>query len=153
MSKESFHQVHTNWASTNGTANLLYDRTHIVSINDKQSLQLTTANPLRGDSSKWNPEDLLVAAVSSCHMLSYLYLCAKEGIVVTGYQDIAAGTLTEVGPDKSVITGVVLQPEVTVAQEAMKARALELHHAAHEICIIANSVNFEVSCQASCKLQ
>src|SRR5690242_8058638 len=104
MKQETYHHVHTSWSSDKGTADLLYNRTHTVSVPDKEALQLTTANRLRGDQSKLNPEDLLVAAVSSCHMLSYLYLCAKEGIVVTNYQDEAVGTLSELNADQSVIT-------------------------------------------------
>ena len=79
-----------------GTKNIrAYDRSHTVTIEGKPALQLTTDNPYVGNSSKLNPEDLLVSAISSCHMLSYLYVCALEGIVITAYTDTATGMMIE----------------------------------------------------------
>src|SRR5688572_24663799 len=78
---------------TNGVRN--YERSHTISIKGKPQLFLTTDNPAVGDKSKLNPEDLLVTAVASCHMLSYLYVCALEGVVVTAYTDEAEGIMLE----------------------------------------------------------
>lgn len=97
-----------------------------------------------GDPERWNPEELLVASLSQCHMLSYLALCALKGVVVTGYEDAARGTMVESAGTAGHFTEVVLAPVVTVADETMVARATELHEAAHRACFIANSVNFPV---------
>jgi organic hydroperoxide reductase OsmC/OhrA len=130
-----------------GTSGLkTYDRSHTVTIEGKPQLFLTTDNAAVGDKTKLNPEDLLVTAVSSCHMLSYLYVCALEGIIVTSYIDHATGTMVEYEAGGGQFQEVTLNPVVTVAETSMIDKANELHHKAHEICYIANSVNFEVRC-------
>lgn len=134
-----------------GTSGLKdYDRSHTVTIAGKPELFLTTDNPAVGDKTKLNPEDLLVTAISSCHMLSYLYVCALEGIVVTEYSDNATGIMLDHGATGGQFKSVTLNPEIVVAHESMISRAIELHHKAHEICYIANSVNFEVNCIPTC---
>lgn len=135
----------------NGTASVRgYERSHTVSIHGKPNQYLTTDNKLVGDSSKLNPEDLLVTALSSCHLMSYLYLCALEGIVVTDYVDNATGVMVENDKGGGSFREVILNPVVTVKDSSMIDRAIELHHKAHEICYIANSVNFEVRCNPAC---
>jgi len=135
-----------------GTKNVrTYDRSHTVSIAGKPELYLTTDNPAVGDKTKLNPEDLLVSAISSCHMLSYLYICSMEGIVVTEYIDHATGLMIEKESGGGGFKEVILNPEVVVAHESMVQKAIELHHKAHEICYIANSVNFDVKCNPICK--
>ncbi len=101
-----------------------------------------SADPaFRGDPARHNPEELLVASISSCHMLWYLALCAGHGVTVTAYEDNASGTLTEAEGGRFV--EVRLKPKVTLgAGDAEKAR--QLHEAAHQRCFIANSVNFPV---------
>jgi organic hydroperoxide reductase OsmC/OhrA len=136
-----------------GTKNVrAYDRSHTVSIQGKPELFLTTDNAAVGDKSKLNPEDLLVSALSSCHLLSYLYLCAMEGIVVTSYTDNATGIMIEEASGAGSFKEVTLNPIFSVTDESMVERAIELHHKAHEICYIANSVNFEVRCNPSCSV-
>lgn len=137
-----------------GTKNVrTYDRSHTVSIEGKPELFLTTDNPAVGDKSKLNPEDLLVTAISSCHMLSYLYVCALEGIVITAYTDHATGIMIEKAGGGGSFKEVTLNPLCFVADESMIEKAIELHHKAHEICYIANSVNFEVKCNPICKME
>ena len=97
----------------------------------------------RGDPTRWNPELLLVAALSDCHLLSYLHLCAVHGVVVTAYRDEASGVMEQTG-NGGRFTEVVLRPRVTVADESMIEAANSLHHEAHENCFIASSVNFPV---------
>jgi organic hydroperoxide reductase OsmC/OhrA len=136
-----------------GTKNVrTYDRSHTISIEGKPDLFLTTDNPAVGDKSKLNPEDLLVSAISSCHMLSYLYLCSMEGIVVTAYHDNATGIMIEKESGGGSFKEVTLNPTVYLAHENKIEKAIELHHKAHEICYIANSVNFEVKCNPICKI-
>ncbi len=90
------------------------------------------------------PEELLIAALSECHLLSYLYACVKVGVVVTGYEDDASGTLQEDGNGGGAFTEVVLRPRVRVADESMIEAARAAHRPAREWCFIANSVNFPV---------
>ena len=147
MEHQHNYELTTVWTGNNGegTKNVrTYDRSHTVSITGKPDLLLTTDNPAVGDQSKLNPEDLLVAAISSCHMLSYLYLCAMDGIIVTSYTDKATGIMIEQVRGGGSFKDVELNPEVQVADKSMVPKAIELHHKAHEICYIANSVNFEV---------
>jgi organic hydroperoxide reductase OsmC/OhrA len=135
-----------------GTKNVrAYDRSHTVSIAGKPDQFLTTDNAAVGDKTKLNPEDLLVTAVASCHMLSYLYVCALEGVVITSYRDNATGIMIENETSAGSFKEVTLNPECEVAKESMIERAIELHHKAHEMCYIANSVNFEVKCNPLCK--
>src|SRR4051812_45868876 len=136
-----------------GTKNVrAYDRSHTVSIEGKPELHLTTDNAAVGDKTKLNPEDLLVSAISSCHMLSYLYVCALEGIVITSYIDNATGSMEEDEKGGGRFREVTLNPVCTVQTEAMINRAIELHHKAHELCYIANSVNFSVNCNPTCSV-
>ena len=155
MAHEHTYKLTSVWTGNKGegTKNVrTYDRSHTVSIQGKPSLFLTTDNAAVGDKSKLNPEDLLVSALSSCHLLSYLYLCAMEGIVVTSYTDNATGSMIEEASGTGSFKEVTLNPIFSVTDESMVERAIELHHKAHEICYIANSVNFEVNCNPNCKV-
>lgn len=98
----------------------------------------------RGDPSRWNPEQLLTAALSQCHMLAYLHLCATAGVVVTAYRDHAVAVMAEDGDGGGRFTEAVLRPHVTVSTVTEIEKARALHHDAHEKCFIANSVNFPV---------
>ena len=153
MAHEHKYQLTAVWTGNkgDGTKNIrTYDRSHTVSIEGKPELYLTTDNPSVGDKSKLNPEDLLVTAISSCHMLSYLYVCALEGVVITSYIDNATGIMVEQASGSGSFKEVTLNPIFYVADESMVEKAIELHHKAHKICYIANSVNFEVTCNPTC---
>jgi organic hydroperoxide reductase OsmC/OhrA len=153
MEHEHLYKLTAVWHGNKGqgTKNVrAYDRSHTVTIAGKPELHLTTDNPAVGDKTKLNPEDLLVTAISSCHMLSYLYVCAQEGVIITEYIDNATGTMIETETGGGSFKEVVLHPICKVADESMVERAIELHHKAHEVCYIANSVNFEVKCKPSC---
>ena len=150
MVHEHHYQVTTKWLVDNNDGNQdikTYDRTHSVSIDGKPELLLTTDNAAVGDKSKLNIKYILVTAISSCHMLSYLYVCSLEGIIVTSYIDHAKGLMLEESKGGGSFKEVVLYPEVKVKEHSMIEKAIELHHKAHEICYIANSVNFEVKCK------
>jgi organic hydroperoxide reductase OsmC/OhrA len=98
----------------------------------------------KGDGTRTSPEDMTVAALSSCHMLTYLALCARKGIAVVAYEDSAEGTLDRVGPGKTRFVDAVLRPRVRVADAGQLDAATALHHDAHQACFVANSVNFPV---------
>jgi organic hydroperoxide reductase OsmC/OhrA len=155
MTLEHQYKITTIWQGNKeeGTNNVrTYDRSHTIYNNGKPDLYLTTDKASVGDKSKLNPEDLLVSAISSCHMLSYLYLCALEGIIVTEYIDQAMGVMIENTNGGGQFKTVTLNPKIKVKQETMIPKAIELHHKAHEICYIANSVNFEVKCNPTCSV-
>ena len=119
-----------------------YSREYRVTIGGKPALRGSADPFFRGDAALHNPEDMLVAALSSCHMLSYLALCARDGIEVVAYEDDAVGTMEETAGVGRFVRAV-LHPRVAVARgDLAKARAL--HDEAHAQCFIASSVNFPV---------
>jgi len=121
-----------------------YSREYRVEVPGKPAL-LGSADPsFRGDASLHNPEELLLAALSACHMLSYLALCVRSRIPVVSYEDAASGVMSEIAPHKIGFTEVMLKPRVVIAAGADAEKAKALHHQAHDICFIANSVNFPV---------
>jgi len=141
------------WTGNTGTGTDHYrgfERGHVIRIDGKPDLKGSSDPHFRGDAARHNPEELLVAALSTCHMLSYLHLCAVNGVVVTAYTDRATGTLETAG-DGGRMTEVTLRPSVTVREADMIAKAQELHLQAHDLCFIANSVNFPVRCEANAR--
>ena len=125
-----------------------YSRDHVCSAPGKPDLPGSADPAFRGDAQRYNPEELLVASLSSCHMLWYLHLCADAGVSVAAYRDQAVGTMAEDKARGGYFTKVTLYPKVTIARGSDAAKARQLHHAAHEKCYIANSVNFPVACEA-----
>lgn len=126
-----------------------YGRDHIVSAGEKPAIAGSSDPVFRGDPDRWNPEELLVAALSACHQLAYLHLCASNAIAVTGYRDDAQGVMVESPDGGGRFARVVLRPRVTVGAEDDLSLAERLHHDAHERCFIASSVNFPVECEPS----
>lgn len=126
-----------------------YDRALRVEFDGKPPMELSAAPPFRGDGAVHNPEDLLVAALSACHALSYLALCARKGVRVVAYEDRAIGELGHGAPGKTLhFHEAVLRPHVTIDATSDLALAEKLHERAHEECFIAASVNFPVRCEA-----
>jgi organic hydroperoxide reductase OsmC/OhrA len=123
-----------------------YSRQHQISSPGQPKPPIPgSADPgFRGDATCWNPEELLVASISACHELWYLHLCADAGLVITSYVDRAEGVMTEDADGGGRFRRVTLRPVVTFAPGADLDRALELHHEAHRLCFIANSVNFPI---------
>jgi organic hydroperoxide reductase OsmC/OhrA len=135
-----------------GTSNYkAYERSHTILIEHKPELLASSDAAFRGDKTKYNPEDLLLASLSSCHMLWYLHLCAKAGVIVMDYTDNATGTMVETANGSGHFTEVTLHPVVTVTHSSMTGKANELHKNANELCFIANSVNFKVEHKPICK--
>lgn len=146
------YQINLEWTGNEGqgTTNYrAYSRDHVLSGKDKLVQIPGSSDPsFRGDPSRYNPEEMLVASLSACHMLWFLHLCAVNKIVVTDYQDQATGTMEETTDGGGRFREVVLHPVVTVADEEMAARTESLHAEAHKLCFIANSCNFSVRHQA-----
>ncbi|MBE1159980.1 OsmC family protein [Dyella acidiphila] len=147
--KQHQYAVEVVWTGNHGTGTKTYQgygREHEVRIAGKPVIASSSDAAYRGDGSKHNPEDMLVAALSSCHMLWYLHLAATAGVVVTQYVDAAVGTLLDRGEDGR-FTEVVLRPQVTISASSDAVRATAVHDEAHHACFIANSVNFPVRCE------
>ncbi len=127
-----------------GTADYrTYGRECRISVDGKPDL-LGSADPMfRGDPERHNPEDLFVAALSACHLLTYLALCARSGIRVVEYEDRAAGTLVLGTGGGGRFESVTLRPRVTI-DGGDPALAESLHEKAHELCFIAASVGIPV---------
>ncbi len=125
-----------------------YSREYAVAIDGKPTLRGSADAQFRGDAALHNPEDLLVAALSSCHLLSYLALAARHGVHVVAYEDDASGTMRFEGGGGH-FTEVVLRPRVTVTEGTDEALVARLHDVAHEQCFIAASMNFPVRHEAT----
>jgi len=147
MIGEHRYALHSRWTGNRGGGTSGYgdyDRAVTLSVDGKPDLAASSDRPFRGDPAKWNPEDLLLAALSECHLLSYLHACVQAGVVVVSYEDDATGLMTEDGRGGGAFTEVVLHPRVEVADASMIAAAEAAHAQAHDWCFIANSVNFPV---------
>lgn len=151
--REHHYQVSVEWTGNKGqgTASYkAYDRDYLISAGEKATIVGSSDPAFLGDATRWNPEDLLVASASACHKLWYLHLCAEAGIIVQAYRDDAEGTMVE--GKTGCFTRILLKPQVTLsAGDPELARTL--HHKAHELCYIANSLNFPVQCEPTIVLQ
>jgi organic hydroperoxide reductase OsmC/OhrA len=147
MGRTHSYAVSVRWTGNTGAGTSgykAYERAHEVTTEGKPAIEGSADPAFYGAKDRWNPEELLVAALSQCHMLSYLALAARDGVVVTSYHDAAVGQMAETAGWSGQFTEVVLSPVVTVADPSMVRKAQDLHQAAHETCFIANSVNFPV---------
>jgi organic hydroperoxide reductase OsmC/OhrA len=121
-----------------------YERSHAITIDNKAEILGSSDPAFRGDKTKHNPEEFMVASLSACHMLWYLHLCSEAGVIVTHYVDHATGSIVETSNGGGHFTEVTLNPEVTVTNDSMLEKANQLHKRANELCFSANSVNFPV---------
>jgi organic hydroperoxide reductase OsmC/OhrA len=147
--KQHSYSMHVTWTGNRGQGTVgytAYDRAHEIAGPGKLVIPGSSDPAFRGDPSRYNPEDLLVAALSACHMLSYLHQCANAKIVVSEYVDDAVGVMTETAEGGGRFTEVMLRPTVTIEPGGDVALATRLHERAHHLCFIASSVNFEVRC-------
>jgi organic hydroperoxide reductase OsmC/OhrA len=140
----SEHRIALEWNKGDGAFSYeTYNRNHSLTFKDGQETLTASASPAyRGDGSKADPEDMLVAALSSCHMLSFLAIAAKKRLTVLSYQDDAVGFLEKDGP-KLWISRVILRPKVEM--NADHETLMHIHHMAHDACFIANSVKTDVT--------
>ncbi|WP_433871978.1 OsmC family protein [Saccharopolyspora sp. CA-218241] len=142
------YQVDVVWTGNTGQGTSSYrgyERTHEVRVPGREAIEASADPAFLGDANRYNPEELLVAALSQCHMLWYLHLAAETGVVVIGYHDQARGVLAESPVDGTgQFEEVVLAPQVTVSDRVSLDTAEALHQRAHELCYIARSVTFPV---------
>jgi organic hydroperoxide reductase OsmC/OhrA len=148
---EHTYRVSVQWTGNRGSGTSGYrdyGRDHTISAGTKPEIPGSSDAAFLGDAGRWNPEDLLVASASACHKLWYLHLCADAGIAVLEYADNAEGTMLDTAQEGR-FTQIVLRPRVVIRAGDDRDLALQLHHAAHEKCYIANSVNFPIVCEAT----
>lgn len=156
MGKEHYYKATIVWTGNNGAGTKdykSYDRNHTICVEKKAEILASSDPSFLGDPKRYNPEELLVASLSGCHMLWYLHLCAVNGVVVVDYQDNALGTMKENTENGGQFTEVVLHPVVTITDSAQIDKANALHKVANKMCFIANSCNFPVAHLPTCKVQ
>jgi organic hydroperoxide reductase OsmC/OhrA len=153
MGREHQYSLTVKWTGNRGTgtsAYRAYNRSHLLQAENKPGISCSSDPAFSGDPSKYNPEELLVASISACHMLWFLHLCSESGVVVTDYYDNARGTMQETAGGGGHFSTVDLYPTVTVTESAMIGKMDSLHSRANQLCFIANSVNFPISHHPIC---
>jgi organic hydroperoxide reductase OsmC/OhrA len=144
------YELEVTWTGNTGDGTATYrsyNRDSETTADGPPTLPGSSDPSFRGDPTRWNPEQLLVASVAQCHLLWYLHLCAVNHVVVTAYTDSPIGVMAETPDGGGHFTEIVLHPQVTVTSPDMVTRAEELHAQAHQLCFIANSVNFPITHQ------
>ncbi|MCO6461256.1 MAG: OsmC family protein [Saprospiraceae bacterium] len=147
MVKKHQYKVDTIWSGNRGSGTMdyrSYDRNFTLKMDGKADILGSSDSSFSGDRSLHNPEDLLLAAVSSCHMLWYLHLCSTHGIIVLEYTDHASGVMEEEIDGSGKFTEMVLSPDVLINNDEDIELAEKLHYEAGKMCFIANSLNFPI---------
>lgn len=147
MERQHLYETKVTWEGNRGSGTLdyrAYDRDFKVGIEGKADIIGSSDSAFSGDKSKHNPEDLLLSAVSSCHMLWYLHLCSERNIIVMEYSDQATGVMQEDKDGSGKFIEITLHPEVVIAADSDMNIAIALHEEAGKMCFIANSLNFKV---------
>lgn len=126
-----------------------YDRTWDIETPGKAVVHCSNDPLFGGDPTRANPEDLLISALSACHMLWYLHLASKAGIVVRGYEDQPVGVGEIAANGAGRFLHATLRPKITVERGADLSRADAIHEETHAYCFISRSVNFPVSYEAT----
>jgi len=142
------YRLTTRWTGNLGSGTSgykAYGRDHEISIAGKSALLASSDPHYRGDPSRHNPEDLLLAAISGCHLLWYLHFCSDSQIIVVSYQDEAEATMEVAADGNGRFTKAVLRPQVMITGTEKIPLAEHLHEKAHKFCFIANSVNFPIT--------
>jgi organic hydroperoxide reductase OsmC/OhrA len=150
MARRHSYAVTVTWTGNTGKGTIGYrdyERSHDISVAGKSTIPGSSDPAFRGDRTRWNPEELLVASLAACHKLWYLHLCSEAGVVVETYVDDAVGVMEESADGSGHFVEVTLRPKVSVAPGSDKGKAHSLHEAAHSKCYIARSVNFPVACE------
>jgi organic hydroperoxide reductase OsmC/OhrA len=144
-----------NWTSNKNqedSTKRFYNKSHQIKIEGKPVLNISAAKTFKGDPELYNPEDLLLSSLVSCHMMSYLYVCAQNGIEVLEYSDNAEATLEVAADGSGRFVEVRLNPKVKISNSDKIDLANELHKKANQLCFIANSCNFPILHNASCEV-
>ena len=143
MARGHSYAVTVTWTGNTGRGTIGYrdyQRSHEISVSGKSTILGSSDPAFRGDRTRWNPEELLVASLAACHKLWYLHLASEAGISVLAYRDEAIGKMVEDAKAGDRITEVILRPHVTIRATDDSDLALRLHHDVPARCAIANSV-------------
>ncbi|MFY9663861.1 MAG: OsmC family protein [Candidatus Cybelea sp.] len=146
--KTHTYRARVHWAPIDGEgtkAYSSYSRDHTIGAEGKPEIAASSDPAFRGDPGRYNPEELLLASLASCHMLWYLHLCAANGVTVVSYRDDAFAVMEENADGSGQFVGAELRPSVRLADIGDRSKALALHEKAHRRCFIARSVNFAVT--------
>ena len=147
--KKHNYEISLEWTGNKGSGTFdyrSYSRDHVTKGKDKSAKILGSSDPsFRGDTARYNPEELFLSSIASCHMLWYLHLCSVNDVIVLEYSDEPKGVMEENTDGSGQFSTVTLNPTVKVSKESMIERANNLHEKAHKMCFIANSCNFKIS--------
>ncbi|QDZ16571.1 OsmC family protein [Humibacter ginsenosidimutans] len=155
MNVDHHYALELEWTGNRGTGTSdyrAYGRDHIVRAEGNPPIEGSSDRAFFGDPERWNPEELMVAALSQCHLLSYLHVAQRNGVVVIAYTDTPTGTMTTTPDGGGHFTSVTLRPEVTVSDASQVELAQTLHEEAARLCFIAASVNFPVGHEPTTRL-
>ena len=155
MESKHVFKAELNWSNLDEFLELKKGRSiknHTVYIQGKDPLTISAAKAFKGDPTKWNPEDLLISSLMSCHMMSFLYVCSQHQVEVLKYEDDAEAILEVNANGGGRIAKVILRPHVTITDESKLELVNTLHQQANALCFIANSCSFEVIHEAECQV-
>ena len=150
MKNQHHFKLLLKWKLNQYQNNNRISRNHSITINHKPILNVSAAKVFKGDAELYNPEDLLLSSLASCHFMSFLYCCSQHKIEILAYTDQAEAILDVKANGSGKITQVFLNPTFTIGDESQKELAINLHKKANELCFIANSCNFPITHQAIC---
>jgi organic hydroperoxide reductase OsmC/OhrA len=153
MGKQHTYSANLTWTGNTGEGTQTYrsyQRSYNININNKVTLEGSSDPAFMGNPALYNPEEMLLMSLSSCHMLWFLHLCSEAGVVVTAYTDKALAIMVEESNGSGRFTGATLRPQVVVTHQSMAQQVPALHQKANQYCFIANSVNFDVAHEATC---
>lgn len=151
MHRTHNYQVRTVWTGNKGQGTSgyqAYERSHEIQVEGKPKILASSDPKFRGDANRYNPEELFLASIATCHMLWYLHLCADNQITVLAYTDNARGTMEENLDGSGQFVEVILAPVVTIGR-GDSVLAESLHDQANSLCFIARSLNFPVQCRCT----
>jgi len=152
--KEHYYNTRLEWTGNLGKGTESYrgyERAHMMSVEGKPVILCSSDPSFRGDRSKYNPEEMFLASLSSCHILWFLHFCSDAGVIVQEYSDSATGTMLESDDGNGRFKEVVLHPKVKVSENWMLEKINSLHDKAHHFCFISNSCNFPVKHVGTCE--
>jgi organic hydroperoxide reductase OsmC/OhrA len=150
------YQIEVTWTGNTGTgtsSRRAYSRNHEVAAAGPAPLLASSDPAFRGDPTRWNPEQLYLASIAQCHMLWYLDLAARAGVIVTAYEDRPTGVVIEEAGGAGQFDGVTLHPTVTITATSDPAAAEELHDQVGDYCFIARSINTPIRHEVTVRIE
>ena len=147
MPDDHHYNIELEWTGNRGSGTSgyrAYSRDYAVSTDGKPTLLGSSDPAFLGDPARYNPEDMFLASVASCHMLWFLHLASSAGIIVTAYQDAASGVMKTNANGSGEFTSVTLAPSVAITDVSRVEEAKEMHGKVGDLCFIARSINVPI---------